>query len=158
LFSANLLSVQSGFQRSPDPSADYKEVFMKKFGELLQTQDWKTEKHVPVIECPAEVKSGEAFEIKVSVGKEVSHPNTTEHHIRWIQVYFHPEGGKYAYQLANCEFSAHGEAVEGANQGPVYTHHAASVSAMLKASGTIHAMSFCNIHGLWENSVEVKVK
>lgn len=131
---------------------------MKKLGELLQTQDWKTEKHVPVIECPAEVKSGEAFEIKVSVGKEVSHPNTTEHHIRWIQVYFHPEGGKYAYQLANCEFSAHGEAVEGANQGPAYTHHAASVSAMLKASGTIHAMSFCNIHGLWENSVEVKVK
>jgi superoxide reductase len=131
---------------------------MKKFGELFQTQDWKKEKHVPVIECPAEVKGGEAFEIKVSVGKEISHPNTTEHHIRWIRLYFHPEGEKFGYELASCEFTAHGESAEGANQGPVYTHHAAAVSAIIKKSGTIHATSFCNIHGLWENTMEVKAR
>jgi superoxide reductase len=28
---------------------------------------------------------------------------------------------------------------------------------MIKKPGTIHAMSFCNIHGLWENSAEIKV-
>jgi superoxide reductase len=130
---------------------------MKKFGELLQTADWKKEKHVPTIECPASVKSGEMFEIKVSIGKEVSHPNTTEHHIRWIQVFFHPEGEQYAYQLAQCEFTAHGESVKGANEGPAYTHHSATVAAMIKKPGTIHAMSLCNIHGLWENSTEIKV-
>ena len=64
------------------------------------------------------VKSGETFKIEISVSKEVSHPNTTEHHIRWIQVFFHPEGGNFSYQLAHCEFTAHGEVVEGANQGP----------------------------------------
>jgi len=130
---------------------------MKKLGEFLQTADWKKEKHVPTIECPASVKSGEMFEIKVSIGKEVSHPNTTEHHIRWIQVFFHPEGEQYAYQLALCEFNAHGESVKGANEGPAYTHHSATVAAMIKKPGTIHAISLCNIHGLWENSAEIKV-
>ena len=130
---------------------------MKKLGELFQADDWKKEKHVPVIECPDSVKSGEPFEIKVSVGKEVAHPNTTEHHIRWIQVFFYPEGAKFGTQLANCEFTAHGESAEGANQGPAYTHHAATVSAMLKKPGTIYALGFCNIHGFWENRKEIKV-
>lgn len=130
---------------------------MEKFGALLQTQDWKKEKHVPVIECPDSVKSGEKFQITVTVGKEVAHPNTTEHHIRWVQVFFHPEGEKYAYQLANCEFTAHGEAVAGPNQGPVYTDHSVTVTAMLSKPGVIHAINFCNIHGFWENSREIKV-
>lgn len=130
---------------------------MKKLSEHFRTDDWKTEKHVPVIECPAAVKDEEMFEIRVSVGKEVSHPNTTEHHIRWIQVYFHPEGEKSSYQLASCEFTAHGESVPGPNQGPAYTHHAATLTAMLKKSGTIYAISFCNIHGLWESGKEIKV-
>ena len=130
---------------------------MKRFGENFQTDNWKTEKHVPVIECADSVKAGELFEIKVSVGKEVSHPNTTEHHIRWIQVYFCPEGEKFSYQLANCEFTAHGESVPGPNQGPAYTHHSAVVTAKLSKSGTIYALSFCNIHGLWESGKEIKV-
>jgi desulfoferrodoxin (superoxide reductase-like protein) len=50
---------------------------MKKFGEVFQSADWKTEKHIPVIECPDSVKSGEKFRISVLVGKEISHPNTT---------------------------------------------------------------------------------
>ena len=58
----------------------------------FQIADWKKEKHVPVIECPDKVKSGEIFWLKITVGKEIAHPNTTEHHIRWISVYFHPEG------------------------------------------------------------------
>jgi superoxide reductase len=128
-----------------------------KLGDILQTQDWKKEKHVPVIDAPESVKSGETFDITVSVGKEIAHPNTTEHHIRFIQVYFLPEGGKHAYQLANVEFMAHGESTEGANEGPAYTHHAATVSAQLKKPGTLLAMSLCNIHGLWEYSREIKV-
>ncbi len=128
-----------------------------KLGELLKSEDWKKEKHVPVIEAPDSVKSGETFEIKVSVGKEVSHPNTTEHHIRFVQIFYKPEGGKSAYQLANCEFTAHGESTEGANEGPAYTHHAATVSVQLKQPGTLIAMSLCNIHGLWESFTEIKV-
>jgi superoxide reductase len=130
---------------------------MKHVGELLQTQDWKKEKHVPVIECADSVKSGEKFRITVTVGKEISHPNTTEHHIRWVQVFFHPEGEKYAYQLANCEFTAHGESAAGPNQGPAFTDHTVTVTVALAKPGTILAMNFCNIHGLWENSKEISV-
>lgn len=126
-------------------------------GELLQGGDWKKEKHVPVITCPDTVKAGELFEIKVSIGEEIAHPNTTEHHISWISVYFHPEGDKFPHQVGHFEFSAHGESIAGPNQGPVYTHH--GVTAWLKISkpGTLYALSFCNIHGLWESSKTVSV-
>jgi superoxide reductase len=130
---------------------------MKKIGELVQSDDWKKEKHVPVIECADSIKSGEKLEIKVCVGKEIAHPNTTEHHIRWIQVFFKPDNGKFSYQLAQCDFSAHGESVEGPNQGCLYTDHSVTVCAVLKKSGTIFALSFCNIHGLWENNKTIKV-
>jgi superoxide reductase len=129
-----------------------------KAGELYQTADWKTEKHVPVIECPDAVNADEMFEVKVTLGKEVAHPNTTEHHIRWIQVFFKPEGGKFAYQVANCEFTAHGEAADGPNKGPVYTNHSATLSMKTSQPGTILATSLCNIHGLWENAKAIKVK
>lgn len=130
---------------------------MKEFGELFQTADWKIEKHVPVIECPDQVKSGELFSVKVTLGKEVAHPNTTEHHIRWITVYFHPEGEKFTYEVGRFEFSAHGESAGGPNQGPVYTNHEVTASLKISKSGAIYAAAFCNIHGLWRSEKEVKV-
>jgi superoxide reductase len=130
---------------------------MKQFGELLQSADWKTEKHVPVIECPAQVKAGDLFSVKVTLGKEIAHPNTTEHHIRWISVYFHPDGGKFPYQIGHFEFTAHGESVEGPNKGPVYTHHEVSLSMKTDKPGVIYAAALCNIHGLWQSSREIKL-
>jgi len=130
---------------------------MTKLGERIQTGDWKQEKHVPAIECPIEVKSDELFEVKVGLGKAVAHPNTTEHHIRWISVFFHPEGEKFTYQVAQVDFTAHGESVEGPNKGPIYTNHEASFSMKTNKSGVIHALSLCNIHGLWEGIKEIKV-
>ncbi len=131
---------------------------MAKIGELYQTADWKSEKHVPVIECPDAVAADETFEVKVSLGKEVAHPNTTEHHIRWIQLYFRPEGDKFAYQVGNFEFCAHGESTDGADKGPVTTNHSATASLKIKKSGTLFATALCNIHGLWENSKSLSLK
>jgi superoxide reductase len=131
---------------------------MAKIGELFQTADWKSEKHVPVIEIlSGSVKADEMFSVKVSLGKEVAHPNTTEHHICWIQVFFKPEGDKFAYQVGNYEFLAHGASVEGANQGPVYTNHSVTTEMKIKKSGTLFASALCNIHGLWENTLEIKI-
>ena len=130
---------------------------MASIGERLQRADWKKEKHVPVIECPDEVKSGENFQVRVSLGKEIGHPNTTEHHISYVTLYFQPEGGKNTHQVGHYEFSAHGEDVKGANQGPVYTHHEVVTSLNLAKSGTLHAVSLCNIHGLWESAKDVRV-
>ncbi len=131
---------------------------MEKLGERIQSGDWKQEKHVPAIECPSEVKSDELFQVKVGLGKAVAHPNTTEHHIRWISVFFHPGGEKFTCQVAHFEFTAHGESVEGPNKGPVYTNHEASFTMKISKSGVIHALSLCNIHGLWEGTKEIKVK
>ncbi len=128
-----------------------------KLADTMQSADWKAEKHVPVIEAPDSVKTGEFFNVTVTVGKEIPHPNTTEHHIRWIKLFFKPEGDKFAYELANFEFTAHGEAVAGANQGPAYTDSCGVARVKLNASGTLLAMSYCNIHGLWESSKEIKV-
>ena len=130
---------------------------MGKLGEHIQEADWKKEKHVPVIEAPDHVKAGESFEVKVSLGKEIAHPNTTEHHIRWISLYFHAEGEKYGYQVGHFEFCAHGESIEGANKGPVYTNHEVVASLKISKPGTLHALSLCNIHGLWESSKTIAV-
>jgi superoxide reductase len=131
---------------------------MKKIGDLFQTADWKSEKHVPVIECPESVRADEMFQVRVSLGKEVAHPNTTEHHIRWIQLFFKPEGGKFTYQIGNYEFAAHGESAEGPNAGPAYTNHCVVTELKVNTSGELHAASLCNIHGLWENSQAIKLK
>ena len=131
---------------------------MSQLSEHVQTADWKKEKHVPVIECPDTVKADEVFQVKVTLGKEVAHPNTTEHHIRWISLYYHDEGGKFAHEVAHLEMSAHGESVDGPNKGPVYTHHEATASLKIAKSGTLHAIAYCNIHGLWQSSKDISVK
>lgn len=130
---------------------------MSKIGEQFQSADWKTEKHVPVIDAPDSVKADDNFTVTVSVGKEIAHPNTTEHHISWVQLFFKPEGGKFTHQVGSFEFSAHGESSDGANAGPVYTHHSVTASLKIKKPGTLFAASLCNIHGLWESSKEIKV-
>lgn len=126
-----------------------------KIGERIQQADWKSEKHVPVIECPDKVKADEIFEVKVTVGKEISHPNTTEHHIRWIRLLFHPEGSAFTYDVKFSEFNAHGESGAGPNKGPAYTEPFVSASIKVNKPGTLHAVSLCNIHGLWESSKEI---
>jgi superoxide reductase len=131
---------------------------MSKIGERYQSADWKSEKHVPVIECPDSVSRDQMFDVKVTLGKEVAHPNTTDHHIRWIQLFFTPEGDKFTYQVGNFEFTAHGESAEGADKGPVYTNHSVVMSMKTNRPGVLHATSFCNIHGLWEYTKEIKVK
>jgi superoxide reductase len=125
---------------------------MAGIGEFIKTADWKSEKHVPVIECPDSVPMGEFFDVKVSLGKEVAHPNTTEHHISYITLYFMPEGGQFVHQVGHFEFSAHGEHSSGPDKGPVHTFHGVTASVSLTQPGTLLAVAFCNIHGLWESS------
>jgi len=125
---------------------------MASIKDVLQSADWKSEKHVPVIEVQDNPKKGELVEVRVSVGKQIAHPNTTEHHISWIEVYFHPKGEKFPYQIGRFEFSAHGASAQGPNTSTVYTQPQATLSIKTEKSGTILVSSYCNIHGLWENS------
>ncbi|UOD34232.1 class II SORL domain-containing protein [Deferribacteraceae bacterium V6Fe1] len=123
--------------------------------EFVKSADFKNEKHVPVIECPSGLKKGEFCDVVVTVGKDIPHPNTTEHFINWIALYFKPAEGNI-YNLGRAEFLAHGESAKGANQGPAYTNPVACFKVKLDEPGKLVAVSYCNIHGLWESEVEVK--
>lgn len=126
-------------------------------GDRIQSADWKKEKHVPAIECPDRVKADELFEVRVSLGKEISHPNTTEHHINWVALYLHPEGEKFAYDIGRFEFNAHGESAAGPNKGPAYSHHEVTMMLKISKPGTLYALAHCNIHGLWESSKRIEL-
>ena len=115
-----------------------------KLTETVQTADWKSEKHVPVIHVE---KADGQLKIKAMVGEEIEHPNTLEHHIAWIKVFFKPEGEKFPIEVGSYEFSAHGE-------GEVFTVPCVEAAVKTDKGGEVYALSYCNIHGLWENSVE----
>ena len=115
-----------------------------KLTETVQTADWKAEKHVPVIHA---TKEEGLIHIKANVGEEIEHPNTAEHHIAWIKVFFKPEGAKFPIEVGSYEFKAHGEE-------ELFSVPKVTVNVKCPKKATVYALSYCNIHGLWENSVE----
>ena len=125
---------------------------MSELKDLLQSADWKKEKHVPAIEAAESVRKGEPVAVSVSVGREIPHPNTTPHHIRWIEVFFQPEGSKFPFQVARCDFTAHGESPDGPDTSTVYAAPSVLCTFTTEKPGTIMASSYCNIHGLWGSS------
>ena len=89
-----------------------------------QTADFKTEKHVPVVE---EIKDG----MRVVVGS-TPHPMTAEHHIEWIEVI----NGDWH----NRKYLA--------PTGP------ATAEFYVKPQSGMIVREFCNIHGLWEYRIK----
>lgn len=130
---------------------------MAEFRDLLQSADWKKEKHVPVIDAPDKVKKGEFFNVTVTVGKEVAHPNTTVHHIRWISVYFMADSAKFPSQIGRFEFTSHGESAEGPDLSTIYTGAMAAFGMKTDKPGTMLVTSYCNIHGLWQSAKRILV-
>ena len=129
---------------------------MSEFSSTIQNADWKVEKHAPVIEAPDSVKAGEVFTVSASLGKAIAHPNTVQHHIGWMSLYFLPEGAKLAIQVAHAEFSAHGDSMTD-QPGPALTNPNMIASLKLGKSGTLQALAYCNIHGVWQSAREIKV-
>ncbi len=124
----------------------------------MQTADWKTEKHVPVIEAPDVVKKGDLVKVSVTVGKQVPHPNVTEHHISWVDLFFWPEGDKAPMEVGYMTFDTHGESTQGPNTGPLYSEPQAMFTFKITKAGTLMATSYCNVHGLWKSEKEIKIK
>jgi len=137
--------------------AELKEKTMAEFNNLFQSADWKKEKHVPAIDAPSTVKKGEFFKISVCAGKDIPHPNTTAHHIRWIAVFFLPDGEKFPYEIGRAEFASHGESTLGADTSTVFTHSETTLAMKTDKPGTILASSYCNIHGLWQSSAKIAI-
>lgn len=115
--------------------------------ETVQSGDWKNEKHVPELEV--ENLGENKYQVTATVGKEIAHPNTLEHHIDWIKVFFLVEGEKLPVEVAEYKFQAHGES-------DLFTEPTATATFTTEKKGTLYALSYCNIHGLWENSLELE--
>jgi len=115
-----------------------------KLAELLKGPEAEgKEKHVPVIE----VGKGRGREgvdvVRVVVGKEVAHPNTPEHHIVWIALFGVKQGGQVV-ELGRAELAGG------------YTNPNVRFQVPVAEFKAFCALSYCNIHGLWENCVEVE--
>ena len=117
---------------------------------FVKTADWKNEKHVPVIDAPASVKAGETFDVDVTVGKEIPHPNTVEHHIAWIALHYVPEGAQTSIEIARLDLSAHGT--------NAFTAASAKFRVALQKGGALYATAYCNLHGLWASSAAIAVE
>ena len=121
------------------------------FGELIYTFDaaagealGKRESHTPKIEAPAQVKPDEQLTLKVTVGP---HPNTVEHSVRWIMVMFEEEGRAFnPIYLGKASLN------------PVTTQPEMVLSVKLQKGGVIHAVEYCNLHGLWSGKKAIKVR
>lgn len=114
--------------------------------DTVQTGDWKGEKHVPAIVVHS-AKRDEVV-VKVRVGEEIAHPNTFEHYISWIKLFYLPEGAKLPIQVADFSFTSHGE-------GNAFTDPQGLVTFKAEKNGKLLAQSYCNIHGLWENEMDL---
>jgi len=110
------------------------------FGDILKNPESEgKEKHVPVIEVG---EHGGAEMVHVIVGKETPHPNTTEHHIAWAELY----GVKKDGQVINLGRTAF---------APGYTSPSSWYRVPVEEFKAFCALSYCNIHGVWANCLEV---
>jgi superoxide reductase len=114
------------------------------YGKESKEVEEKMNNHIPRIECPDVVKAGEEFEVRVYVQ---DHPSRLDHSIRYIEVYLYEEGRSFnPVKLAKALFT------------PEYTNPDVRFKLKLRGSGIIFALSYCNLHGLWENGKEVRVE
>lgn len=124
----------------------------KRIGDLIYSKEAEEkavlkEKHTPSIEAPNGARPEEAFQVTVIVGKEVPHPNLVEHHIKWIRVFVEEEGRSHnPIHVGTYEM------------GPTYAEPKVTFPLKLKKSSTVHALGYCNLHGIWENSVDIIVE
>ena len=112
-----------------------------KLAELIKTgsQEGK-EKHVPVIELVSCDECGKNA-VKITVGKEVAHPNTVEHHIKWIMLF----GVKNEVAVHIATFDL----------GPTYGKPEVITQVSMEGLSELIALEYCNLHGLWEGSLKI---
>ena len=121
---------------------NYIRVYTKK-DELESTL---IEKHIPNIKVPEKIKPGEEFEVIINVGENIPHPNTVEHHIKWIQVFAEFKDRTFnPVHVATFDL------------GPTFAEPKIKFKMKLEKSANLIALIYCNLHGLWESSVKIEI-
>jgi superoxide reductase len=102
------------------------------------------DKHTPVVTCDSGTKANEPFTVKVRIGISVKHPNSQDHHFRYIQLW-------------NLETLVGEMYLQRESYGDQPVQIEASFTFIPKVSLRLKALAYCNQHGLWQ-SEEVYVK
>lgn len=114
-----------------------------RFGGILKGKEIEgKEKHVPIIEVGKGKGEAGADIVHVIVGKEVPHPNTAEHYIAWIELFGVKKDGQ-VIDLGRSAFA------------PSYTNPNVRFQVPVEQFKAFCAVSYCNIHGVWENCLEI---
>jgi superoxide reductase len=114
-----------------------------KFGDVLKDAAAEgKEKHVPHIQVMKAHGSAEEDLVNVVVGKETPHPNTIEHHIAWVELYGVKQDGQ-VLALGRAGFA------------PSFTEPQISFHTKLEGFKSFIALAYCNIHGVWEGSLDL---
>jgi superoxide reductase len=95
------------------------------------------EKHVPDLALSA---SDIGTVVTIQVGQSVLHPTTKEHYIEWVQVFGETQEGKFV-QIAVLNFG----------KGTAFPR--GSVVIKKEDYKSLTAIAYCNLHGVWENSL-----
>jgi len=113
------------------------------FSGIIKTKmDEGKEKHIPHMEIAKGYKTGKDI-VRVVVGHEAPHPNTVEHHIAWIELYGIKKDNDQAINIGRAACT------------PVYSNPNVRFQINnIKDFRSFHALAYCNIHGLWANSLE----
>ncbi len=108
-----------------------------KISEIVKSGDLEgKEKHLPVIE----VNDGIAT---VSVSKGAMHVSTAEHYIAWIRLYGVKKENNMLIDIAYMSFA------------PTCVAPKLTVELLASEYKELYAVSYCNIHGLWEGSLSL---
>ena len=97
-------------------------------------------KHYPTIEVPASIKAWEPFNVKITVGKALAHPNEGAHFIQWVELY----AGEVL--IGRVELT------------PTIYDMPVTMRVKLGKSYTLRSRVRCNLHGIWEGSAELHVE
>jgi len=114
-----------------------------RFGDILKSKEAEgREKHVPIIEVGRGRGDAGADIVHVVVGREVTHPNTVEHHIAWIELFGVKKDGQVV-GLGRADFA------------PSYTNPNVRFQVPVGQFKSFCALAYCNLHGVWENCLDV---
>ncbi len=93
-------------------------------------------KHSPKITVEGPMKAGEPAKVTVAVGRAM-HPMEAKHHINWIELYAGDQ------KIARVDLV------------PEVSKPVVTFMVVLSGPTTLRALEECNLHGVWEESLEV---
>ena len=121
--------------------------------EHIEVDERRTRELAPVIECADMVKAGEWYVVKVTVPDALTNPGIPGDRLRWISLYFQPDGEKVPSHVSLFDFTSEA----GAAPVPVRKPRDATTSLRGTEPGTLFAVVHCQVRGILQTSKHITV-